>query len=574
MKLERFAVRNFRSIRNCEFNLSDYTCIVGPNNTGKSNVVTSLDVAIKILQTYSQVMTSNTAVNREKFNAAVEEFYDPVEDFPVSLPKDSQAVPRFDLDFRLSASEMEEFRSRFGSNTNERLPIRIEIERGRSKNKHVEVKVRYRKQGPGARKVTAQFNHVARYVGEKFSLINSRAVRPGAEGMEALKGIIRKRISRLKDSDEEYSKALAVIEEVFASEVRRLGDDLGELLSEFLPSVQEVSIDNRSILTSQLADLDVRLDDGVSTSLLRKGDGVQSLFSIALVQFSGFENREIGQDLLSVVEEPESHMNSGALYNLRAMLDKLSCRQQVLVVTHSPIFVNRREVISNILVDGGRISNVESIAEVRDALGIRMGEAMQDLEVRLLVEGEMDAEVVNKVIDIWWRDLAAARAEGRFEVTSCGGVRYLEHQIQVAESAAIETFVFLDRDDASKERIEKIKKSGRYEAERYSYVVHPRDGGKSIGCTIEDVAKPKVLADALSSVAGITVQASDWTKSAPLPALVRARNVALEKGKHWDSDLEFEFKLAVLSRLRESTDFEEVALAGLDELIRAILRNI
>lgn len=568
MKLVRFSVQNFRSIELCKFELSDYTCIVGPNNAGKSNVVTALDVAIKILRAYSQIMTQDNAINRAKFNAAVEEFYDPVEDYPVALGVDSRAVPRFDLDFNLSAEEMEEFRDRFGSNTNDSLPIRIEIDRGRAKQKRVAVSVSYRKPGRGTRRVQAQLNHVARYVGEKFSLINSRAVRPGEEGMKALKGVIQKRIARHRDSNEEYRKALEVIEEGFSSEVSALGDDLRDLLTRSLPDTKSVSITHHSVLTSQLADVDVRLNDGVETSLMRKGDGVQSLFSIALVQFNGIEDRKNEQDLLSVIEEPESHMNSGALYSLRAMLDELSESQQVMVVTHSPIFVNRRDVSSNILVDGDQISNVESISEVRDALGIQVGEAMEDVEVRLLVEGETDEQIVNRILDIWWPDLCSARNEGRFEVTQCGGVKYLEHHLQMAESAAVEAYVFLDNDQASRAKLDKIKESGRYSAKRYSFVVNPRDEGKC--STIEDVARAKVLARALSEVAGIKVRAADWGKCRPMPALERAQDLVKKRGKDWDSDLSLQFKLAVASQLKGAGDFEENALPGLDALLESI----
>jgi len=44
MKLTELKIENFRSFKNETIHLDDYTCLVGPNGTGKSAVLMALNV--------------------------------------------------------------------------------------------------------------------------------------------------------------------------------------------------------------------------------------------------------------------------------------------------------------------------------------------------------------------------------------------------------------------------------------------------------------------------------------------------------------------------------------------------
>ncbi len=58
MKLEKVRIENFRSFKNEEILLDDYTCFVGPNGAGKSTVLCALNVFFR------QYKDSNTDLSK------------------------------------------------------------------------------------------------------------------------------------------------------------------------------------------------------------------------------------------------------------------------------------------------------------------------------------------------------------------------------------------------------------------------------------------------------------------------------------------------------------------------------
>ena len=44
MKLQKLIIHNFRSIKDAEFSFSNYSLLVGENNTGKTTVITALRI--------------------------------------------------------------------------------------------------------------------------------------------------------------------------------------------------------------------------------------------------------------------------------------------------------------------------------------------------------------------------------------------------------------------------------------------------------------------------------------------------------------------------------------------------
>jgi len=44
MKIKSVKIHNFRSIKDAEFGLNDYSVLVGANNSGKTNILTALRI--------------------------------------------------------------------------------------------------------------------------------------------------------------------------------------------------------------------------------------------------------------------------------------------------------------------------------------------------------------------------------------------------------------------------------------------------------------------------------------------------------------------------------------------------
>ena len=155
MELVSFSASNFRSVTSAyKLPIRRPTVLIGPNNEGKSNILRALVSSLQFLGSLGGVRLSNgriASVIRPK------EIYDWPRDFPVSLQeKTPDAETVFDLEFRLSAAEVEEFREEVKSSLNGTLPIQLRFGPGGIKTHRDQTGKRWprvNKEGTGSRTV-------------------------------------------------------------------------------------------------------------------------------------------------------------------------------------------------------------------------------------------------------------------------------------------------------------------------------------------------------------------------------------------------------------------------------------
>lgn len=107
---------------------------------------------------------------------------------------------------------------------------------------------------------------------------------------------------------------------------------------------------------------EIIIDDGTPTPIQQKGDGIKSLTALAIL------NIPARVDRVSVVaiEEPESHLHPESARQLYDTIMSLSQTHQIVLTTHSPLFVNRTNLKENIIVNDGKATPVKKIKEIRD----------------------------------------------------------------------------------------------------------------------------------------------------------------------------------------------------------------
>ena len=123
-------------------------------------------------------------------------------------------------------------------------------------------------------------------------------------------------------------------------------------------------------------------DDRVDAlPLANRGAGTQNNLVIALFRY--LAERQTGNSLIIALEEPENSLHPKAQRQLLAVLLELSSRNQVICTTHSPVFIERTQFESNILItrkkDGrsdAKVFTSEALKEVRSELGIRPADAL------------------------------------------------------------------------------------------------------------------------------------------------------------------------------------------------------
>lgn len=229
---------------------------------------------------------------------------------------------------------------------------------------------------------------------------------------------------------EEYQAAMRQVLAIFADAMRPLETRLAEGMSALLPAVRDVRI-TMPRMTDPLSvrDLDIIVDDGIPTSLATKGDGVQSLATIALIK--SLARRESEATYILAVEEPESHLHPGAVRALKADLEEIARDDQVIITTHSPILVDRVDPTANILVQQNSAGPAKRLEEVRDSLGVELPDNMTSAELVVLTEGQWDCQVLEHVLRRRSVFLENAIQTGRLVFRDAEGANNLQYQMRL-----------------------------------------------------------------------------------------------------------------------------------------------
>ena len=219
------------------------------------------------------------------------------------------------------------------------------------------------------------------------------------------------------------------------------------MLETFLPDVQSVRVEVEDRFGALRRNSRIFVDDGTSTELRYKGDGVQSLAAISLIHHLSQEAAR-GSELVLAIEEPEAHLHPKAIHQLRAVLQDIARRQQVVVTTHSPLLVNRFDISSNVIVDRNRARSAKSIAEIRRTLGVRVSDSLAAAEVVLVVEGDDDRLSLQALLSHLSPQIEFGIREGSLALDSLHGSSNLTYRLSNLRDQLCVSHAFLDHDAA------------------------------------------------------------------------------------------------------------------------------
>ncbi len=201
------------------------------------------------------------------------------------------------------------------------------------------------------------------------------------------------------------------------------------------------------------------VDDGTETNLREKGDGVQSLAALSLMRHAAMLSAR-GKNILLAVEEPETHLHSKALRQLRAVIQEIAAKHQVVLTTHNAIFVSRGNISTNIIVSENKATPASSLEEIRDTLGVRPADNLRHAEIVLVVEGEDDRLALTSLFSVGSKSTTAALKNGVLGIDPLHGSSNLSFRVLTLKNAICSTFVFVDHDKAEKDAVDKAIKDG------------------------------------------------------------------------------------------------------------------
>jgi putative ATP-dependent endonuclease of OLD family len=495
MKISKLSISKYRAFdRKVTIPLYDFTVLTGPNNLGKSTVLRALDLL------FNPGRYGRHGIGYIRRRGAYK--------FDDDYPKRYQGRrgPRWpthmEARLELSREDKEAALEEFGLTIPDHIELVLEYE----SDKHRErFQPHYQLIGFPAGDGQQRFLD---WIAHRFSYVYIPATRNvddfrGSVFAELVEGAIHRvsqshqRIRAIKEFYDDAKEQLSVLEATLAEELRA-----------FMPAVSSVQFITADLELSRIITVrDVEIDDGAQTSLQQKGDGFKSLFAISMLQF--IAQQRFGQNLIFGIEEPEAHLHSSAIYEVKETLRELSQSFQILITTHSPILIQRDDLRSNIIIQSasgqGFASTAKAarrLADIRQSLGIRPQDNMTTAEVVVVVEGSTEESCLGSLLARVSPRMSSAIENGRVRVLSAGGASNTLAVVRALARDAANCVVLLDCDEEGNRAARKVADSGLVDR-RDLFQVPSRKGCQET--EFEDVFDPGLYLDQVSSACGIAI---------------------------------------------------------------------
>lgn len=538
MKLVSISVENYRSISKAsKIRLGSATVLIGPNNEGKSNILRALVTAMNTLTAQRKSAVGRTYPSRYDpagYRPARQSNYVWERDYPVALQaRTPTGQSNITLEFSLNSDELLDFHSEIKSSLNGTLPIRIAL--GPTGRPRITV----RKQGVGAKVLSAKAAAISEFVADRLDFEYIPAVRTALSAQQIVEGMVSRELMAL-ERNEEYRAALAKVAELQEPLLQTLSSTIRETLVKFLPAVQDVrvGISPEGRYRALRRECEIIVDDGTPTLLEAKGDGVQSLAALGMMRHAS----EVGagdRNLVIAIEEPESHLHPRAIHEFKEVMLELAKRHQVIITSHNPLFVDRVNLRSNIIVNQTKARPAQNLEDIRSILGVRAADNLRHAELVLVVEGEEDRTALDSLLRQHSRVLDAAVQSGSVAFDTLGGAGNLTYKLGLLRDSMCVWHCFLDDDEAGRVAYEKAFADGLIDLT----AVHFSSCDGQVDAELEDLYDPSVYAASLLNAFGVSVEhpkfrgARKWS--------VRIRDVFKGQGKGWSDSIEKDVKKSV-----------------------------
>ena len=564
MRLVNFSVTNFRSITAAhKIAIFDTTVLIGKNNEGKSNILKALFIAMNVLQEHAKPGNLLPYRARTRYRND-ESFYLWERDFPINFQDrkvGNQSI--FRLEFELNEEEVIEFKDTLKSNLNGTLPLEIKF------GKDSKASIKVSKSGKGAATLNLKSGKIAGFIAQKISFNYIPAVRTDKEALLVIDSMLSQEL-RILEKDQNYQDALRVIKELQQPILDKLAERIKEPLSEFLPNITEVKIEipDQERRTALRKEFNVIIDDGTPTNIEFKGDGVKSLAALALLKNRYFE----GSASIVAIEEPESHLHPAAIHQLTEIIASLTNTSQVIITTHNPLFVDRKSLKSNVIIDNGKASSAKSIKAIRELLGVKASDNLINANYALVVEGEDDALALRNLLPLLSEKLGKSMKNNLLVIEPIGGAGNLSYKLSLLNNTLCVYHVLLDNDDAGRQANERADKEGLITVKNCTML-------NCLGMCdseFEDCIEPSVYKQRIYDEFGVELDSPKFKSN--LKWSERVKSVFMLQGKPWNDRIKNDIKRAVSECVAEKPEaslnvHKKNSIDALVSALEALIKN-
>jgi putative ATP-dependent endonuclease of OLD family len=367
MFISNAEIENYRALQKVTIPLSRFSVLIGENDVGKTSLLYALDAffenkkvsdpddffkkdtsaRIRITLTFVNLPTGAgfDAIRREEGSVVIQR------DFLFDKPPTTKVVA---ADGKLSDLDKKLLKEWFSSDSFHFIPVR--------------------------RDLSVQFS------------MNKTAL---------LGKTLRAKMKSVIDSGD-ASASLRELQEILKGSLKMPQEDLENFLQEQLHNKAiRLSFDDLQIDPVEGVSFSVRLSDDRVDNILIKNRGAGTQNNLVIALFRLIAKMNVGEYLIFAMEEPENSLHPKAQRQLLSVLQEISEESQVIVTTHSPVFLERTKFENNILLTrtakGNTVAKtfkLDMLSQLRTDLGIRPSDALLKGggNCALLVEGNTEED--------------------------------------------------------------------------------------------------------------------------------------------------------------------------------------
>lgn len=349
MRITHVDIQNFRALHSVSTPLSQFSVLIGENDVGKTSFLYALD----------RFFSGKKLNNPEDFFKHETDRDVVVQLAVTDLPDDERLVDSM----RSDGSVMVRRTFTFG-----KAPVaKVVMEDGTTKEVDKSILQQYFSSDsfhfiPVRRDLAIQFSmNKTALLGKTFRAKMRKAIEEAAatNSLRDVEALLLKSLEGPKDDLQQF-----LVEQLHNQEIR-----LG---------LEDLTVDPVEGVTFNMTVSDDRVENVL---IENRGAGTQNNLILAL--FRLVASLGVGDQLVFAMEEPENSLHPKAQRQLLSVLQDISTKSQVIVTTHSPVFLERSKFESNIILtrgsDGRTVAKTfdsSMLDELRTDLGIRPSDAL------------------------------------------------------------------------------------------------------------------------------------------------------------------------------------------------------
>lgn len=556
MFLAKISITNFRSItRTHAIEFSDYSAVIWKNNEWKSNILKAINIAMNVLQNENWPYFSNHR------RISDDNYYSWERDYPINLQGKSRGKKetRIKLEFHLTSTEIDEIAKWLKSVLNWVLPIEIIFTPDSNKPN-----IKIVKKGKWASVLEKKKKKIFDYISSQISFTYIPAIRTEEHAMGVINSMISKELSKI-ESDPEFQKAINIIKDKQEPVFERISETIFNSITTLLPSIKSVNtvLPEQEVRLSFRRNSELWIDDWTKTRVESKWDWVKSLVALSLL-------KDIKKDYnfsFVAIEEPESHLHPWAIRALYKSIVGLSKDNQILVSTHNPLFVDIKNIVSNIIVSEWEARPAGNIKEIRELLWVNVEDNLLSTRYVLVVEWEDDAISLNAILKNKNEKIKEAIDNNILKISSIWWWWKLAYKLSLLKNEMSLYHVFLDNDQAGKDSFVKASEAGllEYSNTTYSIVTKLQES------EFEDMIKIDYYKEYIKTKYAVDIDnktftwgKNKWSK--------RLENYFETNWKRYDKDIERDIKYHIANEIKKMPNdvLKLESISIINSLIQAI----